>query len=729
MNKLIVLPPIKALLLSLLVTLTACGGGGGSTGGGTPSGITGDSSGIDNGSGSVSGKLSVAGGDSFVTVEDAPADYGSFTLTTSGSWAYDVDSSTPSLVALPADVTATENIAVSTVGGLTETIRVTVVGVNDLPEIGTGIGVDSMTISADATDSVAGILTIDDPDTGESVFIPQTNTAGTYGLFSIAESGAWTYTLSSVSISSVANVSVSGTIDDNDTFAVVSADGTQHNVVVTVTGISDEVPADPAEVVTPSEPADVAEVVIVSASDDGTYNSDQAPGNAIDGNTDSDSRWSSEGSGKELLLDLGSAQTAGALQILWFKGDERQSYFNISVLADMDDATQEWVTVFDSQQSSSGSSDTYEVVNFPQLYSASQIKVIGYGNSEGSLWNSVIEVEVYNKSLSEVILPEAPAIPEAGLPDTAVGGTVILPNATDIDLGDWYLSIPVDEGDGYSSSISVNDLTDGYTHSEFFYGVEEADGDKGIVMMSPARGYRTSENTYYVRVELREMLSRGSNNSAKQPENNWVFSSSDDNSRPSDIGGVDGELNVTMAVNYVTTTYGEDYSQLKESDQDKTPSEFEYQVGRVVIGQIHASSDEPIRLYYRKLPSHTKGSIYYYHEPTVGDEVLVNIIGDKDLDDDDAEPSDGIALNEKFSYNITVSGNDLDVTITRDDGSTVVAPTLNMDNSNFDTEDEWHYFKVGLYHLNNTAADGDYVQATFYEILNAHTGYAESEYP
>ena len=38
------------------------------------------------------------------------------------------------------------------------------------------------------------------------------------------------------------------------------------------------------------------------------------------------------------------------------------------------------------------------------------------------------------------------------------------------------------------------------------------------------------------------------------------------------------------------------------------------QVGRVIIGQIHANDDEPIRLYYRKLPHHSKGSVYFAHE-------------------------------------------------------------------------------------------------------------------
>lgn len=399
---------------------------------------------------------------------------------------------------------------------------------------------------------------------------------------------------------------------------------------------------------------------------------------------------------------------------MWYKSNERLTYFSVSALLTDDSGTESWTEILTDQRTSGFTSD-FEIFNLETTVNARYFKVIGNGNSS-SEWNSLIEIQVFDRNLE---IPE-----DTNASDTA--GTIILPSETGIDLLDWYLSIPVANSDGNATSIDETDVADGYYNTDFFYGIEEEDGDKGIVMICPSRGATTSANTYYSRVELREMLGRGNVSSTKDIGNNWVFSSAP-TSAQNGAGGVDGELNVTMAVNHVTTTYGLDLSQVKESDQSKSQSQFEFQVGRVVIGQIHASSDEPIRLYYRKLPSHSKGSIYYYHEPTVGDEVLVDIIGSKNLDNDDSEPSDGIPLDEKFSYNITVTGNNLDVTITREDGTIVEAPTFDMTNSGFDTEDEWHYFKVGIYHLNNTAADEDYVKATFYDIRNSHTGYAFSE--
>ena len=66
------------------------------------------------------------------------------------------------------------------------------------------------------------------------------------------------------------------------------------------------------------------------------------------------------------------------------------------------------------------------------------------------------------------------------------------------------------------------------------------------------------------------------------------------------------------------------------------------------------------------------------------------------------------------------------MTILRDGKDDLVAD-LDMSSSLFDTDDQYHYFKVGVYHLNNSSDVDEYAQATFYEIRNAHTGYAGSE--
>ncbi|MDG1121621.1 MAG: polysaccharide lyase family 7 protein [Glaciecola sp.] len=283
------------------------------------------------------------------------------------------------------------------------------------------------------------------------------------------------------------------------------------------------------------------------------------------------------------------------------------------------------------------------------------------------------------------------------------------PSELGIELDDWYLSIPSDlDGNGKSDSIKETELVAGYSHPEYFY--TSADG--GIVMRSPSRGFKTSTNTSYVRVELREMLRRGNTNIGSTQgvnANNWVFGHAP-TSAQANAGGINGELNVTLAVNEVTTN-GENY-----------------QIGRVIIGQIHANDDEPIRLYYRKLPNNSKGAIYFAHEPRTGSEVYVEMIGSRD--NTTSNPADGIALNEKFSYTINASDALLTVTIAREGKDDVVA-TYNMTGSQYEDPNQYMYFKVGVYHLNNTSDPssdtGQFAQATFYEIRNSHDGYVFSE--
>ncbi len=140
----------------------------------------------------------------------------------------------------------------------------------------------------------------------------------------------------------------------------------------------------------------------------------------------------------------------------------------------------------------------------------------------------------------------------------------------------------------------------------------------------------------------------------------------------------------------------------------------------MVIGQIHAGKDEPARLYYQKFPNSQRGSIYVAHEPSGGDDIFVDLIGRKSKSAED--PVDGIALDEKFSYEIKAVGNLLTVTISQD-GKTRAQQTIDMSTSGYDVANDYMYFKAGVYNQNKTGQPEDFVQATFYELENSHTGY------
>ena len=269
------------------------------------------------------------------------------------------------------------------------------------------------------------------------------------------------------------------------------------------------------------------------------------------------------------------------------------------------------------------------------------------------------------------------------------------------DLSTWKLTIPESESgirDDDAIDISVAELINQYTHPAYFYTAE----DGGMVFRCSPRGARTSSGTKYARTELREML-RGTDASIPTQgvnENNWVFGSAPQ----ADIdaaGGYDGHMEATLAINKVTTT----------GDSG--------QVGRVVIGQIHANSDEPIRVYYRKLPNNEKGTVYFAHEPRTGSEIYVDdMIGSRSSSA--SNPTDGIALNERFTYVIDVVGNMLTFTLSRT-GKADIIRQVDMSNSRFDELGQYMYFKAGVYVQNNTGDEDDFTQATFYSIEKSHT--------
>ncbi|NMP32599.1 polysaccharide lyase family 7 protein [Thalassotalea sp. M1531] len=272
-----------------------------------------------------------------------------------------------------------------------------------------------------------------------------------------------------------------------------------------------------------------------------------------------------------------------------------------------------------------------------------------------------------------------------------------------VELIDWYLSVPTDEdNNGKSDSIKEDNLAAGYFDARFF-GLSE---DGGIRFSTSVSGYKTSTNTEYVRSELREMLRRGNTSYSTQGvnNNNWVFSSAPQIDK-NNAGGINGQLHAELSVNQVTKT-GEDY-----------------QIGRVIIGQIHANDDEPVRLYYRKLPNNINGSLYFAHEILGGDDIYFELIGSRS--NSASNPLNGIPLNEKFRYSIEVEANELTVTIYKADGSEF-SQSIDMSASGYDQGGQYMYFKAGVYNQNNSGDAHDYVQATFYEIKNSHEGYDES---
>ena len=175
-------------------------------------------------------------------------------------------------------------------------------------------------------------------------------------------------------------------------------------------------------------------------------------------------------------------------------------------------------------------------------------------------------------------------------------------------------------GDGTKS----NDLI-GFQKEGFFYVQNDGKTD-WVVYKTPNSGItsRTSSNT---RTELGE-------------KRHWI---------PEEGGKLTG----TLKAMHVSTT----------GDATKASAYS------VVVGQIHSGAgheNEPLKIYYKKFPGHTKGSVFWNYEiNTKGDNIgrfdHSNAVWGHDFSvvGESAkvypkEPEDGIALDEEFSYEVNV---------------------------------------------------------------------------
>ena len=176
-------------------------------------------------------------------------------------------------------------------------------------------------------------------------------------------------------------------------------------------------------------------------------------------------------------------------------------------------------------------------------------------------------------------------------------------------------------GDG--SNVGVpNDVR----HEGFFFTESDEEGD-WVVYKSPNAGntHGTSNNT---RTELAQLKK-------------WSAMT-------------DAKLTATLKVMNVSTT-----------GDARVASTYS-----VVVGQIHSADayeNEPLKIFYKKFPGHTKGSVFWHYEiNTAGDDNSLrwdyssavwgndfSVVG-RDESTFPEEPEDGIEFGEEFSYTIEV---------------------------------------------------------------------------
>ena len=276
--------------------------------------------------------------------ETGTSDYGTLTVNPDGSWSFVPNDA--AINGLKGSVPVVFNVAVTDEhGGIgLSTITINLAGANDTAEFS---GDNAGSVTEDGTLTASGTIGVSDRDVGDNGFAltNQTAYAGTYGDFTFdAASGAWTYALRN----GAANVQALTSSDvRTDKMTVTSADGTAHDIVVTVNGANEPPPAPTGPIVPadnnhvnsaandqddPSLIAALSGATFVTAS--GTYNGttsghDKVVGNhlaqkingqngvdfihggggddEITGNADADTLWG--GAGNDKLSGSQSADT------------------------------------------------------------------------------------------------------------------------------------------------------------------------------------------------------------------------------------------------------------------------------------------------------------------------------------------------------------------------------------------------------------------------------------
>lgn len=117
-----------------------------------------------------------------------------------------------------------------------------------------------------------------------------------------------------------------------------------------------------------------------ASADDGNL-----PRNVLDSNLAT--RWSAQGDGQWLTVDLGTAQSVGLIRLAFFNGNTRRARFDLQVSTN----NSSWTTVWSGQ--GSGTSTGPESFSFTPR-TARYIRYLGHGNSS-NLWNSVTEFEAH----------------------------------------------------------------------------------------------------------------------------------------------------------------------------------------------------------------------------------------------------------------------------------------------------------------------------------------------
>ena len=190
----------------------------------------------------TSGNLSVTDVDAGEAVFDAAvidvaSPLGALSIDAAGAWNYTLDNTLPAVQSLPAGATLVDKFEVKSFDqSATETVTVTITGINDVPVFGGDVEGDVQEDDS-VTLMTAGLLTISDVDTGQS-FVDTTVSSGvTLGTLTIDINGNWTYQVDNSTPEIQALLENEEITED---FTITSLDGSETQIVsIKILGTND----------------------------------------------------------------------------------------------------------------------------------------------------------------------------------------------------------------------------------------------------------------------------------------------------------------------------------------------------------------------------------------------------------------------------------------------------------------------------------------------------------
>ena len=185
--------------------------------------------------------------DSWIPISSATISangYGNYTITSAGIWTYGLDDSHPTVQALNVGQSLSDSFTVTTAGGTSKVVTITILGANDAAVI-SGIITGSVTEAGGVANGTAGTpiasadllaSDVDNVSDGWQAVATATSSTGGYGTYTATANGVWAYTLNN-NHPAVQALDVGETLTDSFTLSTI--DGTSQVVSITVVGSND----------------------------------------------------------------------------------------------------------------------------------------------------------------------------------------------------------------------------------------------------------------------------------------------------------------------------------------------------------------------------------------------------------------------------------------------------------------------------------------------------------